>query len=129
MQEFMPVRPLDATSGACGPRGEIPVKIVAADSGKKYKSQKPSRRRRTKQQAACLPNHYDGANGYIQAAEYKKVDNFSEHSVSVVIMEESAQGLRMMICGEPMVSLDTLPVVRTKNLKVNESFWPAVSER
>ena len=44
-------------------------------------------------------------------------------------MEESAQGFRMMISGEPIVSLDTLPVVTTKNLKVNESFWPAVSER
>jgi hypothetical protein len=98
------------------------VKIIAADRGKKYKSQKPSRRRGAQQQAACLPDHYYGANRYIQAAEYEKVDNFSEHSVSVVIIEESAQGFRMMIFGEAMVSLDTLPVVRTKNLKVNVSF-------
>ena len=55
------------------------MKIIAANSGKEYKTHQPAGRSGTQQKTAGLPDHYDGTNSNIQAAEDKKVDYFSQH--------------------------------------------------
>jgi hypothetical protein len=53
------------------------MKIIAADGGEEYKSHKPAQWGRPQQQSARLPDHHDGADGDIKAAENKIVDELS----------------------------------------------------
>ena len=55
------------------------MKIIAANGGKENKTYQSAGRGDTQQKMAGLPNHYDGTDGNIQAAEDKKVDYFSQH--------------------------------------------------
>src|SRR6185437_6778456 len=83
MQRLMMMGPENAAGRSAGLRGEVPVKIIAADGGKKNESHQSRRRRRSQQQLARLPGHQDGAKGNIEAAENKIIGYFSDHAVPV----------------------------------------------
>src|ERR1700759_3993354 len=108
------MRPIDPSAGSSRTRCKIPVKIVTADGGKEYKTAKTARWGRPQKQPACLPDHDNGTDGDIQAAENKVIDDSPKHAVSY--------GFRIIIWGDVMVSAELLSGVIAKNLNTSGSF-------
>ena len=81
MQLLMVVCPINAVRGAGRAGCQVPVKIIAADGSEKDKCQQMEGWGDAEQQAAGLPDHYYGAYGNIEAAEYYEIDNFSPHDI------------------------------------------------
>jgi hypothetical protein len=57
------------------------VKIVAADRGKKYKTQQSAGWESIREKAARLPDHHCRADRDVETAENDVIDYFSQHDV------------------------------------------------
>jgi hypothetical protein len=76
MEYLMPLGPQSPAGRVDGIGGKIPVKIITADGGEKYKADESPGRRYTQQQFTRLPYHQHGAQGDVETAKNEKVEYF-----------------------------------------------------
>ena len=73
VEGLMAVCPLDAAGGACGARGKVPVKVIAAHGGEEGESEEVGGWGDAQQEAAGLPDHQHGADGNVDTAEDNEI--------------------------------------------------------
>jgi hypothetical protein len=77
MEYFMPLCPQCPAGRVDGIGGKIPMKIIAADGGKEYKTHQSFGGWTAQQQFTRLPYHKHGAQGNIKTAKNEKIEYFS----------------------------------------------------